>query len=289
MLESLGHYKILDRIGAGGIGDVYRARDTKLGRTVAIEVLSPEVARNPSRRERFLEDARAAAVLSHPNIAALYEVGEEKELAYIVCEFVPGEPLTTIIANRSLNPRRAMDFATQLADAVADAHAEGIVHRSLRSIAVTVTPKDKVKVLDFGLSAWIKRGGTQPAGPAEEADFRADIAALGGILYEMLTGKQPLPAAPAAPSRLNPHVPRELDPIVLKALSKASDTGYESAATLAAELRSVAAMLDVRTGDREPPSLAPAGAKRQAVTPWLIVLIVVMVLGALVWWATRIN
>jgi serine/threonine-protein kinase len=289
MLESVGHYKILDRIGAGGIGEVYRARDTKLGRTVAIEVLSPEVARNPARRERFVEDARAAAGLSHPNIAALYEVGDDKDLVYIVCEFVPGEPLAAVIANRSLNPRRAMDFATQLADAVADAHAEGIVHRSLRSTAVTVTPKDKVKVLDFGLSAWIKRGGAQPAGPAEEADFRADISALGGILYEMLTGKQPLGTAPAAPSRVNPHAPRELDPIVLKALSKAADAGYESAATMAAELRSVAAMLDVRSGDREPPSLAPVRARRRSFAPWLIVAIAAAALAALVWWATRVT
>ena len=302
MLESLGHYKILDRIGAGGIGEVYRARDTKLGRTVAIEVLSPEVARHPERRTRFLQDARAAAALSHPNIAALYEIGEERDLVYIVCEFVPGEPLTTIVANRSLNPRRAMDFATQLADAVADAHAEGIVHRNLRSITVIVTPKDKVKVLDFGLSAWTRRGVSPAAAPPADAaaaddadevddvddvDYGADIAALGAMFYEMLTGRQPLSATPPAPSSLNPNTPRELDSIVLKALSKTLDDRFESAATLAAEIRSVAAMLDVRSGDREPPTLAAARARKRRVSPWLMALLMIAAVAGLIWIAIR--
>lgn len=287
MLESLGHYKILDRIGADGIGDVYRARDTKLGRTVAIKVLSPEIAKNAGRRERFVADARAATVLSHPNIAVLYEVGEEKDLTYLVCEFVPGEPLTTIISNRSLNPRRAVDFATQLADALADAHAEGIVHRNFKSSAVTVTPKDKVKILDFGLSAWLKRGSA-PVPPADDdTDFRADIAALGTIVFEMLTGKQP-PVSAAPPSSMNAAVPRELDPIVVKALARSGDGRYESAATLAAELRSVAAILDVRSGEKEPPSLAPARPRaKPLVAPWIVVVLIVALLAGLLWFATR--
>lgn len=287
MLESLGHYKILDRIGADGIGDVYRARDTKHGRTVAIKVLSPEIAKNAARRERFVADARVATVLSHPNIALLYEVGEEKDLTYLVCEFVPGEPLTTIISNRSLNPRRAVDFATQLADALADAHAEGIVHRNFKSSAVTVTPKDKVKILDFGLSAWLKRGSA-PAPPTDEdTDFRADIVALGTIVFEMLTGKQPPPSAAPPPSSLNAAVPRELDPIVVKALARSGDGRYESAATLAAELRSVAAILDVRSGEKEPPSLAPARPRAKPVATWMVVLLILAVIAALVWFATR--
>src|SRR2546429_6838406 len=189
MLESLGHYKILDRIGAGGIGEIYRARDTRLGRTVAIEVLSPDISRHAGRRERFLQDARASAVLSHPNIAALSEVGQEKDVTYLVCEFVPGEPLTTLVAGRSLNPRRAVDLAIQLADALADAHAEGIVHRNLKSSTITVTPKDKTKILDFGLATWTRRPA--PHAPSEDADYRADILALGALIFEMLTGKLP--------------------------------------------------------------------------------------------------
>jgi serine/threonine-protein kinase len=286
MLESLGHYKILDRIGAGGIGEIYRARDTRLGRTVAIEVLSPDISRHAGRRERFLQDARASAVLSHPNIAALYEVGQEKDVTYLVCEFVPGEPLTTLVAGRSLNPRRAVDLAIQLADALADAHAEGIVHRNLKSSSITVTPKDKTKILDFGLAAWTKR--PIPQAPSEDADYRADILALGAILFEMLTGKLP-PAAGtlASPSSMNSSVPRELDPIAVKALTKSPDESYESAATLAAELRSVAAILDVRSGLIEPPSLAPDRRRRQSVAGWLIAALILAAVAVLVWLAAR--
>jgi serine/threonine protein kinase len=288
MIESLGHYKILDRIGAGGIGEVYRARDTRLGRTVAIEVLSPDVSRHAGRRERFLQDARASAVLSHPNIAALYEVGQEKDLTYLVCEFVPGEPLTTVVAGRSINPRRAVDLAIQLADALADAHAEGIVHRNLKSTTITVTPKDKAKILDFGLAAWTKRSGAPAQAPAEDADYRADVLALGAILFEMLTGKQPSAAgAPTAPSSINSSVPRELDPIAVKALTKTPDVRYESAATLAAELRSVAAILDVRSGTTEPPTLAPARQRRRSVAGWLIAALILAAIAVLVWLAAR--
>jgi serine/threonine-protein kinase len=288
MLESLGHYKILDRIGAGGIGEVYRARDTRLGRTVAIEVLSPHVSRHPGRRERFLQDAHASAVLSHPNIAALYEVGQEKDLTYLVCEFVPGEPLTTVVAGRSLNPRRAVDLAIQLADALADAHAEGIVHRNLISSTITVTPKDKAKILDFGLAAWTKRSGAPAQSPSEDTDYRADILALGAILFEMLTGKQPSAAGtPTPPSSMNSSVPRELDPIVVKALTKSPDARHESAATLAAELRSVAAILDVRSGATEPPMLAPARRRRRSVAGWLLAALVLAATAALLWLAAR--
>jgi serine/threonine protein kinase len=289
MLESLGHYKILDRIGAGGIGEVYRARDTRLGLTVAIEVLSPDVSRHAARREHFLRDARASSVLSHPNIAALYEVGQEKDLTFLVCEFVPGEPLTTVVAGRSLNARRAVDLAIQLADAVADAHAEGIVHRNLKPSTITVTPKDKAKILDFGLAAWTKRGGLPAQRPLEDADYRADVLALGAIFFEMLTGRQPAAGegAPAPPSSINSSVPRELDPIAVKALTKSPDARYESAATLAAELRSVAAILDVRSGAAEPPTLARHGPRRQSVAGWLIAALVLAAIAGLVWLAVR--
>jgi serine/threonine-protein kinase len=280
MLESVGHYKILDRIGPGGIGEIYRARDTKHGRTVAIQVLAPDVAADPVRRGQFLEQARAVSVLSHPNIATLYEVGEEQGVVYIACEFNPGSALTAVVAGRSLSPRRAVEFATQLADALADAHAEDIVHGDLRTGTVTVTPKDKVKVLDFGLAPW-KKGGTAHAG----ADTRADIAALGVVLYEMLTGTAPARNAPAPPGRLNPDSPAELDPIVLKALARSGGDGYQSAATLAAELRSVAAILDVRSGDKEPPNLAPARQQKSTMTGPLLIAVILAALAGLVWYA----
>lgn len=287
MLETLGHYKILDRLGNSGSVEIYRARDTKLGRTVTIKVLPQDISRSLALRSQVLADARAATALSHPNIAALYEVGEEGDFAYLVCEYVPGEPLTAVIASHSLNVRRALDFATQLADAVADAHAEGIAHRNLRPTTITVTPKEKVKILDFGFSAWMKRpGATQP--PVEDADFRADLTALGAILYEMMTGRQPPASAPPPPSATNSSIPKELDPIVIKALNKPGDEQYESAATLAAELRSVAAVLDVRSGDREPPSnVPPRSEKKRRLPTWAVIALVAIVIAALVWFATR--
>src|SRR5688572_29280451 len=110
MFEHLAQYKILDRIGAGGMGEVFRARDTRLGRTVAVKVLPADVAGDPVRRDRFLREARASAALSHPNIAALYEIGEDRQQLFLAFEFVPGETLQTVIGGRPLNPRRAIDL-----------------------------------------------------------------------------------------------------------------------------------------------------------------------------------
>ena len=152
MFETLGQYRILDRIGAGGMGEVYRARDTRLGRTVAIKVLPATVAGEGERRERFLQEARATAALSHPNISALYEIGDENGQLYLVFEYVPGETLTAAIAGRPLNPRRALDLSIQMADAIADAHAAGIVHRDIKPDNILVTPKGHAKILDFGLA-----------------------------------------------------------------------------------------------------------------------------------------
>jgi serine/threonine protein kinase/TolB-like protein len=218
MFETLGHYKILDRIGAGGMGEVYRARDTRLGRTVAIKVLAATVAGDGERRDRFLQEARATAALSHPNISALYEIGDENGQLYLVFEFVPGETLAAAIAGRPLNPRRALDLSIQMADAIADAHAAGIVHRDIKPANIIVTPKGHAKILDFGLATWTSGGsdrdqaatmvataagttlGTVAYMSPEQAlgeavDERTDIFSLGIVLFEMLTGKLPFQGA----------------------------------------------------------------------------------------------
>jgi serine/threonine protein kinase len=324
MFETLGHYKILDRIGAGGMGEVYRARDTRLGRTVAIKVMTAGVAGDPERRERFLRDARAAIVLSHPNIAALYEIGEEQDQLFLVFEFVPGETLKTAIGGRPLNARRAIDHAIQIADALADAHVEGVVHRDIKPDNIIVTPKGNAKILDFGLATWTDGGaerehaaradtvmangtgatlGTVAYMSPEQAlgervDHRTDIFSLGIVLFEMLTGKLPFtgatpPAlalhivqAPApAPSSANPSLPREVDAIVGKALAKSLDQRYESAATLAAELRSLAAILDVRSDSSEAGASVPtiAAAPRRVMSAWIVLLIVLAALAAAAW------
>jgi TolB-like protein/tRNA A-37 threonylcarbamoyl transferase component Bud32 len=322
MFETLGQYKILDRIGAGGMGEVYRARDTRLGRTVAIKVLAPQLQDDPERRARFLREARAAAALSHPNIAALYEIGEDQGQLFLVFEFVPGDTLQTVIGGRPLNPRRAIDFAAQIADALADAHAAGIVHRDIKPAHIIITPKDKAKVLDFGLAAWTGGGAERAqavqdstvmvtaAGTTlgtiaymspeqtlgERVDDRTDIFSLGIVLFEMLTGRLPFsgatPAAlslqivqataPAA-SDVNRSVPKELDAIVARALTKPLVHRYQSAAMLSAELRAVGDILDVRS-DRAVPAAAKSIPRPVKIpVAWWIAAAVVLLAAIAIW------
>jgi len=320
MVETLGVYRILDRIGAGGIGDVYRARDTRLGRTVAIKVVKPEIADDPGRREAFLSDARAATSLSHPSIAAVYEVGDDQGCLFLADEFVPGGTLRAAVGGRPMNPKLAIDYAVQLSDALADAHAAGAVHGDLKPDNIIVTPKGRVKILDFGLSAWTnggaarRRAAEQPTAASaadaatiaylspeqalgERGDHRTDIFSLGVMLFEMLTGRQPFASADAlplkivqapapAPSTLNANIPRELDPIVQRALAKSLEQRYESTATLAAELRAVAAILDERATAAEIEAASVAAPRRsRGGVPWglVIVLLLLAALAAGVW------
>ena len=282
MLDALGHYKILDRIGDGGIGALYRARDTRLGRTVAIRVVNADISGDPDRLARFLDAARAASGISHPNIAALYEVGEDGESHYLACEFVAGQPLRRLIAGSALNPRRAIDLTVQIADALADAHASDSVHGDIRPETIIVTTKGNAKLLDFGLASWTAGGRAR----AQKADHQADIRSLGEVLFEMLTGRPPSDLR--APSEVDPHLPRELDPIVLKARD-ATDP-YQASATMAAELRSVAAILDVRSEVAKEGAIAPPrGSRRREATAWLVVLALLAALAWVVWTATGVR
>jgi TolB-like protein len=325
-LESLAHYKILDRIGAGGMGEVYRARDTRLGRTVAIKVLPADVAGDAERRDRFLREARASAALSHPNIAALYEIGEDQGHLFLALEYVPGEPLSAVIGGRPMNPRRAITLAVQIADALADAHAAGIVHRDIKPANIIVTPKGNAKILDFGLATWTAGGaerehaadaatvaatgtgttlGTIAYMSPEQAlgqrvDERTDIFSLGIVIFEMLTGRLPFTGAtPTAvalqivqtpappPTTFNRSLAPEVDAVVAKALAKSLDERYESAATVAAELRSVAAILDTRAEAHaaEPPAVRlPTRRRRKSATGWIVLLLLLAAVVALAWW-----
>jgi serine/threonine protein kinase len=293
MIEALGQYKILERIGAGSLGQVYRARDTKHGRTVAVRVLDPEAAADPETRARFLHDGRTAARLSHPNIAAVYEAGEEGGLVYLASEYVPGNTLATVLAGRAINQRRAVDLAAQIADALADAHSEGLAHLDLRSDKVVMTPRGGAKVLDFGLAA--RHAHNRAAG--EPPDFHEDIFALGVMLYEMLTGRPPLPSerstigAPAdrplrPPSEVNRSVSGEIDAIVARMLSQEPATRYGSAAAAAYDLRAVSATLS--GGDASGPVVEAVAARRRSpVLAWVVTLAGLALIAALLWFATR--
>jgi serine/threonine protein kinase len=285
MLEALGQYRILDPIGSGGIGDVYRARDTRLGRTVALRILAPSIANDPEQRERFMHDAHASARVSHPNIAALYEIGEDQALTYLACEFVNGQTLKNIGGGHALNPRRAIDLAIQIGDALAEAFAAGLVHGDIKADNVVVTPKGSVKLLDFGLAAWTA-SGADCSGRA--VDHQGDIFKLGQLLFEMLTGKRPTGIRTL--TAVDPHLPRELDPIVLKALATNRRDRYESAATFAAQLRAAAAILDARSDRDELVPMPPARPLwRTPAVGWAAATLAMGAIAWLIWMATRAS
>ena len=288
-MTPIAHYNLLEKIGEGGIGEVFRARDTKVGRTVALKVVAKAIAADPDRLRRLLEDARVASVLSHPNIATLWDVGEADGQTYLAYEFAAGRSLREESGGAPMNTRRALDLAVQIADGVADAHSHGVIHGDLRPDTIIVTTKGSAKVLDFGLAPWTyggmlrARAVREPDALSPEAaavlgylspeqaigsavDPRTDVFSIGALTYEMVTGKNPFTGlTPAATvmnviqgkftpaSEANPAVPADLDPILARALTPDLSQRQQSAAALAAELRSVAAMLDVRTGDAASP------------------------------------
>ena len=274
----LGSYEILARLGAGGMGEVYRARDLRLGREVAIKALPEGVALNPSRLARFELEARAASALSHPHIVTIHEVGRDTAGPYIVMELVEGKTLRDLLQPGPLSVRRALDVAAPLADALASAHDGGIVHRDLKPENVMVTREGFVKILDFGLarveSPGPAGGGRDerteteeaPAGTAvgtaaymspEQAsgqpiDGRSDQFSFGSLLYEMLAGRpafrrgtrvQTLVAVirdePEPLPALCPRVPAPLSWIVERCLAKPPEERYASTRDLARDLRNV--------------------------------------------------
>src|SRR5712692_9796180 len=210
------HYKIEEKLGEGGMGVVYRAVDTPLGRPVAINVLRSERAVDPERKKGFFQEARAASALNHPNIITIYDVGQSEGVDFIVMEFVPGKTLDSLLGRRGLSLGEALRYAVEIADALAKAHGAGIVHRDLKPGNIMVTDEGRVKVLDFGLAKL-----TEPE-PADErtltidrdprtqegtivgtvaymspeqaegkkVDARSDIFSFGSVLYEMITGRR---------------------------------------------------------------------------------------------------
>jgi serine/threonine protein kinase len=280
MPEAIGHYNLLDRIGSGGVGDVFRARDTKVGRTVAVTIVSPEITADPDRRARFLSNAQRLTVVTHPNIATVYEVGEERGVVYLAVEFVPGEPLRRLIAGGGLNPRRAIDYAIQIADALAEAHSLDITHQDLTTTNIVITPKGSVKILELGLASWTRSGRSHGS--------RDDVFSLGAVVFEMITGKpfDPNVSVAARPTSVGREVPHELDPIVSRLLTTEGKGGYESPATVAADLRALAEELDRRPQSQQPLSL-PTPRRRGSALRWLIMLAAVALTAAIIWIVTR--
>ncbi|OFW35468.1 MAG: hypothetical protein A3F70_16370 [Acidobacteria bacterium RIFCSPLOWO2_12_FULL_67_14] len=296
MTEPLGavaHYNLLERLEPSGPGTLYRARDTRLGRTVAVRLLPPEFGGTREERAALLDRARSVIALSHPNVTALFDAGEHEEQVFLVFEFLKGQSLRAEMSGGVMNVRRAVELAIQIADAVADAHAAGFIHGALSPDTIVITAKGHAKIPAFDLAT---RSGFEASSgelrdyeSPEEArggapDERSDIYSVGAVLYEMLAARRPLHRGSAAPSASNRHVTGELDEIVLKAVAPNPGSRYQSAATLAAELRSAAAILDVRGGaGDEPDHIHDRGANVGRAL--LIAAAILLALGLLAWWA----
>ena len=258
-IGAVAHYTLLERLEPAGPGDLYRARDTRLGRTVAIRLLPPGFAREPAARADLLEKARVLIAMSHPNVVTLFDAGEHDGRLFLAFEFLNGQSLRAEMAGRPMNMRRAVELAVQIADAVADAHAAGFVHGGLSPDSIVITAKGHAKIPAFALAS---RGGFEHDEGAvklrdydspeeargQPADERSDIYSVGAMLYEMITTRRPLHRGASAPSGSNPHVPPEVDELVLRAVAPNPESRLQSAASFAAELRAMAAVLDVRGG-----------------------------------------
>lgn len=270
---TIGNYQVLFRLGSGGMGEVWRARDTRDNREVAIKVLSREAARDPERMKRFATEAKATSALKHPNILEVYEVGDHPDSPYLVTEYVDGATVRNLLNDGPLPLARAVDIAMQAASGVANAHAVGMVHRDLKPENLMVDRNGVVKILDFGLAKLLRPGGVTDMNSArtatgmiigtagylspeqlrgEQASERSDVFALGLVLYEMATGDNPFRRnnpvetftailredPPPLDPKLGP-VPVELTLAIGKALAKSPAERYPSAAELAEDLRVV--------------------------------------------------
>ncbi len=272
MTQRIGRYEVLETLGKGGMGVVYRARDPELGRFVAIKVVLAWAQYDPDAMERFNREARVVAHLQHPHIVTVFDAGRTEDgLPYFVMELLQGTDLGDILgASGPLAPVRAVRYALQVCDGLTYAHARDIVHRDIKPANLLVTPDDKVKIVDFGIAKLI---GSQITGsgvslgtplymaPEQVAgrtvDHRADIFALGGVLYTLIAGSSPFEAptlggichkieteSPKPLRKLGIDVSPQLDAIILRALEKDPEDRYQSVAALAEDLRAVEADLD---------------------------------------------
>jgi serine/threonine protein kinase/Tfp pilus assembly protein PilF len=274
--QTVSHYRILSKLGVGGMGVVYEAEDTRLGRRVALKFIPDHLANDKRALERFTREARAASQLNHPNICIIHDIEENSGHPFIVMEKLEGESLKQRIHGRAMDMEHLLDIAVQIADALAASHAKGIVHRDIKPANIFLTPTGQVKVLDFGLAKLAKGSdvGTSTDSSLEESltqvgvipgtavymspeqarsedlDVRSDIFSFGVVLYEMATGKKPFTGTnvvttlhavmnqkPASPLSVNAAIPKELEAIIGKAMEKDRGQRYPTASEMKADLQ----------------------------------------------------
>jgi len=323
--RTVGHYKILEKIGAGGMGEVYAAEDLKLHRKVAFKILPAEVAGDPARRARFEREATAVASLNHPNIVTVHSVEEADGIHFITMELVAGKTLTELIPRTGFALGRFFDLAAPLTDAVAAAHRAGVVHRDLKPDNIIVTPDGRLKILDFGLaklrdtpeeaaetSALPTRhltGEGQILGTVvymspeqvegKPLDHRTDIFSMGIVLYEMATGRRPfagdtqasiissiLRDAPSSVTDLNPGLPRHLSRILRHCLAKSPEERTQTAQDVRNQLLDLRKELDSGVLESVAPgSLAPAARRK----PWMVAGIGLLLVAAAAFGVYRLQ
>jgi eukaryotic-like serine/threonine-protein kinase len=308
----LGPYEITALLGAGGMGEVYRARDTRLGREVALKIVPPDLVHDEAARKRFHQEARSLSALSHPNIATLYEFDSDHGTEFLIMELVNGTRLRERLAGGALPVKEVLSLGAQMAHGLEAAHEAGIVHRDLKPENLIVTPKGLLKILDFGLARYTAAAaaagatasfatevgstpGTLPyMAPeqlqGEEPTPRFDIYAAGAVLYEMATGRAMfdergpmlveaiLHREPLPPIALNPRVPSQLSDTILKAIDKDPERRYQSARELAIDLERAA-------GPATRPTASPRARRH---VPWkMLAAGIVLVIAALSLWMYR--
>jgi len=315
-LTAVAHYNLLERLGEGAFSEIWRARDTKFGRTVALRLIRDEAFSGERMREAFLRDARAAAQLSHPNITTLFEVGDYDGGCYLAYEFAAGVNLRRESAGRPVNPRRAIELSVHIADALAEGHSRDLVHADIRPETIFVTHKGSAKLLEFGMAHWTtggrirERAATAPGALGTDAisivsymspeqtrgeaiDPRTDIYSLATVLYELLTGVNPFAGTTAAATIENvrgvtPRRPMaeggsdELASLVRAAMSKDANARPQTAAAFAASLRAIGTILDVRAGEAPRTELLPIDD--EPTSRWWVPLLMLLVVALAAWW-----
>src|SRR5438094_1922211 len=315
----LGRYEIRSQIGEGGMGEVYRARDEKLNREVAIKVLPAMFSQDAERLRRFEQEAQATSALNHPNILAVYDVGTHDGAPYVVSELLEGETLRQRIGGAALAQRRAIDYALQFAQGLADAHERGIVHRDLKPDNLFITKDGRVKILDFGIAKLI-----QPEGNASQTDIptrrvdtdpgvvmgtvgymspeqirgkgvdhRSDIFSFGAILYEMLSGRRAfhgeatadtmsaiLKEDPPDLSDTNQKISPALERLVNHCLEKNPEARFHSASDLAFALEAISGSSGVSSQTMAAMTALPARARIRKQLPWIVAALLALSLIA---------